>query len=158
MISTSPVFLDRYSLAPRPHSSSFLPAPPADWVPSVSSDEDIRAALHDPRVIVLDVRRPDEFALDGCAGSLNIPHLELGKNADRLPGDKSAPIVAFCRAGVRVRLALYVLQQLGFTNLVNGTGITRIKPIIDAEPGRYIDAEGRLKFRGEMGFLDSTLH
>lgn len=75
-------------------------------------------------VVVLDVRRPDEFALGHVPGAINVPlaDIELG----RLPAcmaDKNAPYLIYCRSGVRSVTAAKLLEQDGYTRLANFGGI-----------------------------------
>ena len=83
--------------------------------------------------LYLDVRRPEEVAappaLPGHLRSMNIPCTAADASALRsaeLPDDKAAPILVFCKAGSRAAKALEVLIELGYSNVVNGGGITDV--------------------------------
>ncbi|TAD82631.1 MAG: rhodanese-like domain-containing protein [Bacteroidetes bacterium] len=68
--------------------------------------------------LLVDVREPAEFAGGSAKGAINIP---LGSVALQLQKLKSAnDIVVFCRSGARSGQAKTILQQNGFTNVVNG--------------------------------------
>ena len=52
--------------------------------------------------------------------------LAAAASASELPGDRGAPILVFCKAGSRAAKALEVLIELGYSNVVNGGGITDV--------------------------------
>jgi phage shock protein E len=67
---------------------------------------------------LVDVRTPGEFAEGHVTGSVNIP-------LDKLPAQLSQfsnkrHIIVFCRSGNRSSQAKSILNQNGFTNVVNG--------------------------------------
>ena len=68
-----------------------------------------------PECIILDVRRPDEFALGHIPGALNLP-------LDRIY-DKNALYLIYCRSGVRSVTAADLLAADGYTNIVEFGGI-----------------------------------
>jgi phage shock protein E len=77
--------------------------------------------------LLLDVRTPEEFAEHHLDGSLLIPHTELpariGEVLTAQGGDKTKPIVVFCRRGGRADVAKSALLQNGFTEVTNLGGI-----------------------------------
>jgi len=62
--------------------------------------------------LLLDVRTPDEFALGGLAGAVNVPLPLLRARLDTLPRDRL--IIAYCGVGLRSYLAERILKQKGF--------------------------------------------
>ena len=71
--------------------------------------------------IILDVREPFEYAAGHVEGSINIPPAELLSGAKQLENvSKDTKIVLYCRTGSRSNVAIQLLRQLGYTNLVNG--------------------------------------
>jgi phage shock protein E len=67
---------------------------------------------------LVDVRSKGEYALGHADGSINIPLDEL---QDRLSEfNNKQNIVVFCRSGNRSSMAKCILDQNGFTNVING--------------------------------------
>ena len=50
-----------------------------------------------------------------------IPYNEIEANADRLPADKGAKIVVYCRSGSMSATAAQTLVDMGYTNVYNLT-------------------------------------
>lgn len=67
---------------------------------------------------LVDVRTPGEFAQGHVKGSVNIPLDRIPQELGKFKNKKN--IIVFCRSGMRSGQALSVLQQNGFTNVVNG--------------------------------------
>lgn len=53
---------------------------------------------------------------------LFIPYNEIGKNMLKLPKDKNAKIILYCRSGRMSEEAAQVLTKSGYTNVYNLTG------------------------------------
>jgi NADPH-dependent 2,4-dienoyl-CoA reductase/sulfur reductase-like enzyme/rhodanese-related sulfurtransferase len=71
--------------------------------------------------LVLDVRMPLECANGHIPGSLNIPVDELRGRHGEIPRDRRR-LYIHCAAGFRAHLAVRLLSQLGFENVVNVSG------------------------------------
>ena len=72
--------------------------------------------------IVIDVREPEEYKSGHVKGAVNIPPADLLTLAEeKLPGiPKDAAIIVYCRTGSRSQVAKQIMEQLGYTNIVNG--------------------------------------
>lgn len=71
--------------------------------------------------LVVDVRSPEEYRLDGhIAGSRLLPLPVLLQRSGELPKDR--PIVFVCRSGNRSHIACEQLVNQGFSNVINMTG------------------------------------
>ncbi len=67
---------------------------------------------------VLDVREVKEITDNGTIeGSVNIPLRLLTKSLDKLPKDKTSPIITYCAIGHRGAMAMETLRLLGYSNL-----------------------------------------
>ncbi|HEX9967994.1 MAG TPA: rhodanese-like domain-containing protein [Solirubrobacterales bacterium] len=75
------------------------------------------AGRTDGAPLVLDVRRPGEFAEGHIPDSLHIPFGDLPERLGELPRDR--PIATICKAGARSGLAASVLQREGFEGVVH---------------------------------------
>lgn len=65
---------------------------------------------------LIDVRTPSEFANGHLPGAINIPVSELAGRASEL-GDKSKPVVLYCRSGARSARAKKSLEDAGFAKV-----------------------------------------
>ena len=86
---------------------------------------DDAAAKKDGKLVVLDLRTPDEYKEGHIAGAVNVDF--LGKDfADQLAKlDKEKTYVVHCRSGGRSTKSLETFQKLGFKSIVhldNGIG------------------------------------
>ena len=73
--------------------------------------------------IILDVRRPDEFAAGHIPNAINVPNESIGtSDIPELP-DKDQLIMVYCRSGRRSKEASEKLVKLGYTNIVEFGGI-----------------------------------
>ena len=73
--------------------------------------------------IILDVRRPDEFATGHIPNAINIPNESIGTDEISELPDKDQLILVYCRSGNRSKQASQKLVKLGYTNVVEFGGI-----------------------------------
>lgn len=89
----------------------------------ISMDEAVKMMKDEKNYIILDVRRPDEYAEGHIPGAINVPNEEIGTaELSELP-DKSQLILVYCRSGRRSKEASEKLVKLGYTNVVEFGGI-----------------------------------
>jgi NADPH-dependent 2,4-dienoyl-CoA reductase/sulfur reductase-like enzyme/rhodanese-related sulfurtransferase len=82
---------------------------------------ELRAAVAaGPAPFVLDVRTPREFAASRLRGAVNVPVDDLRQRWETLPRDRRIWVV--CRSGFRGHLAVRILKERGFADVVNVTG------------------------------------
>jgi rhodanese-related sulfurtransferase len=67
---------------------------------------------------LVDVRTPGEFASGHVKGSVNIPLNTIPAQLSKFKNKKN--IIVFCLSGGRSSQAKSILEQNGFTNVVNG--------------------------------------
>lgn len=86
------------------------------------SVNDLKTAMDNEEIIVLDVRTPSEYSegLIGMATNMNIKDEAFAAQAENL--DKNASIYVYCRSGYRSQLASEKLISMGFTNVKNVEG------------------------------------
>lgn len=74
-------------------------------------------------IILIDIRRPDEWARTGSPEGGHRVDLRDADFADRLAvlagGDKNAPIALICARGVRSARTSNMLMTAGFTNIID---------------------------------------
>ena len=89
----------------------------------ISVDEAIAMMAQESNYIILDVRRPDEFAEGHIPNAINVANETIG--TDEIPElpDKNQLIMAYCRSGRRSKEASEKLVKLGYTNIVEYGGI-----------------------------------
>ena len=90
---------------------------------SITMDEAAEMMAEESDYIILDVRRPDEFAAGHIPNAINVPNETIG--ADEIPElpNKAQLIMVYCRSGRRSKEASEKLLKLGYTNIVEFGGI-----------------------------------
>ena len=97
----------------------------------ISMDEAVKMMKDEKNYIILDVRRPDEYAEGHIPGAINVPNEEIGTaEIAKLPS-KSQLILVYCRSGRRSKEASEKLAKLGYTNIVEFGGILDYKGEIE---------------------------
>ena len=89
----------------------------------ISTDEAVTMMSKKTGYIILDVRRPDEFAAGHIPNAINVANESIGTaDIPELP-DKNQLIMVYCRSGRRSKEAAEKLVKLGYTNIVEFGGI-----------------------------------
>lgn len=89
----------------------------------ISMDEAVTMMAQESGYLILDVRRPDEFAAGHIPGAINVANETIGTaEIPELP-DKDQLIMVYCRSGRRSKEAAEKLVKLGYTNIVEFGGI-----------------------------------
>ena len=82
--------------------------------------------LHEENALLLDIRTEEEFQLDHIEGATFIPFLNFSQYLQSIEeltnGDKTRPIVLYCRTGRRAGIVKQVLLQEGYTRVTNMGG------------------------------------
>ena len=97
----------------------------------ISMDEAVKMMRDEKDYIILDVRRPDEYAKGHIPGAINVPNEEIGTAEIAELPDKSQQILVYCRSGRRSKEASEKLVKLGYTNIVEFGGILDYKGEIE---------------------------
>ena len=89
----------------------------------ITMDEAVTMMAQETGYIILDVRRPDEFAAGHIPGAINVANETIG--TDEIPElpNKDQLIMVYCRSGRRSKEAAEKLVKLGYTNIVEFGGI-----------------------------------
>ena len=89
----------------------------------ITMDEAVTMMAQETGYIILDVRRPDEYAAGHIPNAINVPNESIGtSDIPELP-DKNQLIMVYCRSGRRSKEASEKLVKLGYTNIVEFGGI-----------------------------------
>ena len=90
---------------------------------NITMDEAVNMMAQETSYIILDVRRPDEFAAGHIPNAINVPNETIGTaEIPELP-EKDQLIMVYCRSGRRSKEASEKLVKLGYTNIVEFGGI-----------------------------------
>ena len=89
----------------------------------ISMSEAVKMMKNEKNYIILDVRRPDEYAEGHIPGAINLPNEEIGTSEITKLPDKAQLILVYCRSGRRSKEASEKLVKLGYTNVVEFGGI-----------------------------------
>ena len=99
-------------------------APQAAAYKQISQEEAAQQMEDGGDILILDVRRPDEFAAGHIVGAVNIPNETIGtEEIPQLP-DKDQTILVYCRSGNRSKQASQKLADLGYTDVREFGGIS----------------------------------
>ena len=104
-------------------SSCGTPGSSSSGYRQISMDEAVKMMKDEKNYIILDVRRPDEFAEGHIPGAINVPNEEIGTTDIAELPNKSQLILVYCRSGRRSKEASEKLVKLGYTNIVEFGGI-----------------------------------
>ena len=112
-------------------SSCGAPGSSSSGYRQISMDEAVKMMKDEKDYIILDVRRPDEYAEGHIPGAINVPNEEIGAADIAALPDKSQLILVYCRSGRRSKEASEKLVKLGYTNIVEFGGILDYKGEIE---------------------------
>lgn len=91
-------------------------------IKSINSSQAEKLIKNKEDLLILDVRRPNEFKESRIVNSINIPVEEIEWEVDELEKYKDKPILVYCKVGVRSSVACNFLESEGFINLYNLRG------------------------------------
>ncbi len=89
----------------------------------ISQDEAMQMMQDESDYLIVDVRRPDEFAEGHIAGAINVPNEEISDEMPELLPDKDQLILIYCRSGNRSKEASQKLADIGYTKVYEFGGI-----------------------------------
>ena len=89
----------------------------------ITMDDAVTMMAQETGYIILDVRRPDEFAAGHIPNAINVPNESIGTSELLELPDKNQLILVYCRSGRRSKEASEKLVKLGYTNIVEFGGV-----------------------------------
>lgn len=96
---------------------------PIDAIEQVNVDQ-LKEQIANSDLQIVDVRRPAEYGNGHVPRALNAPLAALDRTLFQLPLQKDKPTAVICAGGYRSSAAASLLEQRGFTNLINVSGGT----------------------------------
>ncbi|HEX5886843.1 MAG TPA: rhodanese-like domain-containing protein, partial [Pyrinomonadaceae bacterium] len=96
---------------------------PVDSIEQVSVEQ-LKEKMDDNELQIVDVRRPAEYVNGHVPGAFNAPLANLDKSLGPLPLKRDKLTAVICAGGYRSSAAASLLQQQGFSNLLNVSGGT----------------------------------
>src|SRR5437764_5559339 len=91
-------------------------------VPEEGPAEVARRLAEGDKVVVIDVRDPDEFRDGHLEAATNISRGFLEFRVGTAVSDPSTPVVLYCQTGLRSMLAAKALKELGYQHVINPQG------------------------------------
>ena len=91
-----------------------------DMVISISPEEFALDSKHNPKAVIIDVRKPSEFASGHVAKAASMPLSDISDRHSEL--EKNAEILVHCAGGYRSMVAASIFKKNGFTNVKNVWG------------------------------------
>lgn len=104
-------------------SGCVAPQAPTNTYRQITMAEAVAMMEQETDYIILDVRRPDEFAAGHIPGAVNLANETIGTDEIPTLPDKNQLILVYCRSGRRSKEASEKLAALGYTNIVEFGGI-----------------------------------
>jgi rhodanese-related sulfurtransferase len=93
--------------------------------PVISQEKLLERIDSDEEILILDVRTRREFDGGHVPGAKLIPHTEVMSRIDEIVEFLDKPVVVYCEAGGRARMAETQLREAGFTDLLHLAGDMR---------------------------------
>ena len=94
---------------------------------------EVWAVIESP-ALVIDVRTAEEVQAGALIGALHVPYEDILRGVDALGATQETPIVVYCRSGNRSGIAQSMLQQAGYSTVVNGGAYDDLAPMQSDTP------------------------
>ena len=86
-----------------------------------------KVEIFSPETLLIDVRTPIEFQYDHLEKAVNIPLKTLKEDIKYFAPDKEKPIAVYCSSGKRSEVAVKILKDMGYKNVVNAGKFMELK-------------------------------
>ena len=90
---------------------------------SIESNENLNT-------LIVDVRTPQEYQVSNIKGSINIEWQNIS-DVSNLVKTKKDKIILYCRSGNRSGKALKILEEKGYTNVINAGSVSNASKILN---------------------------
>ena len=91
------------------------------------------AAKTEDAILIIDVRTPTEWDRGHLPNAKHIEWQNIGEEITEVTNDKHSKIYVYCRSGNRSGKAKLILEQLGYSNVINAGGINEAQSFIDSK-------------------------
>ena len=82
---------------------------------------------------IIDVRTAEEFSAGHIDGAINLPVDQIGEQIKGVKGLKpGSTVLVYCRSGRRSAAAAQILQQRGYSQVLDGGGIETLSKSLKA--------------------------
>jgi len=81
----------------------------------------------DKKIVLLDVRTPEEYHEVHIPHSISLPLDTLKAKASKIVPDKDTEIITYCLSGIRAAKACRELSSMGYINVRNMGGLNKWK-------------------------------
>lgn len=92
----------------------------------IDINEGLKEYENIPGALLIDVRRPEEYAAGHLENSINIPLADIEEVTD-LADELDTPIALYCKSGSRAIQAMTELKEIGYDNVASIGGIDKYK-------------------------------
>ena len=89
----------------------------------ISQDEAMQIMEEESGYLIVDLRRPDEFAEGHIEGAINVPNEGIAEEMPEELPDKNQLLLIYCRTGRRSKEASEKLAKIGYKNVYEFGGI-----------------------------------
>lgn len=89
----------------------------------ISQEEAVKMMDEETGYLIVDVRRPDEYAEGHIPDAINVPNEEIMDEMPEALPDKDQILFIYCRTGRRSKEAALKLAGMGYTNVYEFGGI-----------------------------------
>lgn len=89
----------------------------------ISQDEAMKIMDEESGYLIVDVRRPNEFAEGHIEGAINVPNEGIAEEMPEELPDKDQLLLIYCRTGRRSKEASEKLAKIGYKNVYEFGGI-----------------------------------
>lgn len=93
----------------------------------ISQEEAKEIMDSEDNIVILDVRRQDEYDAGHIEGAVLVPNETIGAEPPAELPDKGQKILVYCRSGNRSKQAAQKLADMGYTNVYEFGGINTWK-------------------------------
>jgi len=85
------------------------------------------------QAMIIDVRTLEEWNSGHLVSAQHLVLQDVAAGIEQLAPDKQQPIYLYCRSGNRAGKAQVIMQEMGYSNVVNAGGVEDASKLLDQE-------------------------